>query len=53
MWTVSKWAMEQVLQDIRNGVEYPDRWTETEEQAEMTKEKLYKRWWEEDEDEQE
>lgn len=53
MWTVSKWTMEQVLQDIRNGVQYPDRWPETDEQEKKTEEKPYKRWWEEDEDEQE
>ena len=51
MWTVSKVAMEQVLQDIRNGVQYPDRWPETDEQETM-EEKPYTRWWEEDEDEQ-
>jgi hypothetical protein len=41
------YRFEWILQDIRNGLELPERWPDGEEEEEEELE--YSRWWEEDE----
>ena len=38
MFNISQSAIEQVVQDIKNGVEYPDFWTNRYEEQEQTEE---------------